>query len=82
MATRTKKASVIERLATEDLIDLHEAAAMFPVPATRKKPHYCTMLRYCNAGKRGVVLESFRAAGRVVTTKQAVTRFLDATSGI
>lgn len=58
-------------LESETLISLTEAAALVPY----RRPHLSALYRWCDAGVRGVRLETARVAGRRVTSRQALQRF-------
>src|SRR5262245_50218745 len=73
---RTLAPSLAQRLLAEGVRPLREAAqeaGLDPPPATK------SMLRWSISGKHGHVLETIRVAGRVVTSPQAVVRFIEAT---
>jgi hypothetical protein len=62
---------------TEPFIDLDEAAKLFP-GKTGGTVHRLTVRLYSTRGKYGVVLESWLAGPRRVTTVAAVERFIEA----
>ena len=59
---------------TEDVLTLAEAARAIPT-----RPHFATLWRWTQKGLRGRKLETYRIGSRVVTSAQAVHRFLEAT---
>lgn len=60
---------------TETAITLQEATEVIP-----GKPHVTSVYRWCKYGVRGVKLESHFVGGRRFTTKEALTRFFEATT--
>ena len=62
-------------LLTEDLISLPEAARELPT-----NPHVSAIYRWCNRGIRGVRLESIKIGGKMFTSRQSLTRFIQRTS--
>jgi hypothetical protein len=64
---------VSQRVLTETVISLYEARDLMPRPVS-----YETVTRWVKTGIRGVVLESARFGWRIVTSKEAVHRFLEA----
>ncbi len=67
---------------TENVITLATARKMWPAEF---QPSVVTVWRYCTQGKRvgkaKVMLEHAKLCGRICTSEQAVTRFLQATQG-
>lgn len=61
---------------SEELISLAEAAGMVPSGRKGRSPDVKTVYAWTTGGCRGVVLESLQAAGRRVTSKEAVRRFI------
>ena len=59
-------------LLAEDLMSLAEAAALVNV-------HVATIHRYRSRGLGGVYLETLRIGGKIVTSRQALTRFIERT---
>ena len=59
-------------LLTEDIMSLAEAAAVVNV-------HVATIHRWRNRGLEGVRLETLRLGGKIVTSRQALTRFIQKT---
>lgn len=63
----------------EDLISLTDATKILP-RRNNKRPHFCTILRWCKNGIDGVKLESCRVGGTLFTSRQAIQRFVNARS--
>ena len=61
-------------LQTESVISLNEASHALP-KFRGKRVSLCTLHRWCQRGTRGVKLESARIGGRLVTSKEALSRF-------
>lgn len=59
----------------ETLVSLTAAAELYPAVDGRR-PHPSTIYHQTTTGVGGVRLESVRVAGRVVTSVEAVARFL------
>ena len=74
-------------LLNEEIISLATAAKMLPGSRGAKHVSPATMFRWCSdgitsaAGER-VRLEHIRAGGRLLTTKQAMMRFLEALTAV
>jgi len=66
-----------KRIFQEGAISLSAAARAFPV-IDGKTPTPCTILRWCRSGIDGIRLEHAVFGGRLVTSRQAVERFLEA----
>lgn len=67
----------VRRILTEDTLTLQDAAddvASF----IGRRPDKTTMYRWCLRGVRGVKLEHVRLGGRIITSRQAITRFIEA----
>ncbi|MCS7466126.1 DUF1580 domain-containing protein [Stieleria sp. ICT_E10.1] len=62
----------LSRVLTEDAITLAEVPAMLP----GRRPHVSTVWRWYRTGVRGVRLEAVKIGRSVITSRQAVTRFL------
>lgn len=63
-------------LFTEELISLKDVPNFLPVIEGKKKTHYSTVYRWWKKGVQGVHLEVASIGSKMVTSKQAVTRFL------
>src|SRR5688572_16010703 len=70
----------VHRLLTEGLIDLTEAAACCK-DARGRKPHVGTIRRWAKDGTRGHKLETTFLGNRLMTSRQALARFLAAING-
>jgi hypothetical protein len=60
---------------TETLLTLSRAAEHYPA-VNGKRPHASTVFRHAAHGISGVRLETVQVGGRVVTSAEAVQRFL------
>ncbi len=67
-------------LLTEDVITITEARNFLPDVQGQKRPHVSTVWRWTLRGISGVKLETVKIGSRIVTSKQALTRFISATS--
>ncbi len=67
-------------LLTEDVISLTEARNFLPEVGGQKRPHVSTVWRWSLRGVGGVKLETVKIGSRIVTSKQAATRFIAATT--
>ncbi|MCA9136902.1 MAG: DUF1580 domain-containing protein [Planctomycetales bacterium] len=72
MSTQTKH-NIASRILTEDMLSLGQAAREFPGGV-----HPATVYRWQQRGVKGVRLETYRIGAKLVTSKQAIARFLDA----
>jgi hypothetical protein len=61
---------------TEDVITLREARKYLPRVSGKKQTHYCTLYRWALRGVGGTKLESVKIGSQIVTSKQALTRFI------
>ena len=64
----------------EELIDLARAAALF-ADGSGRKPHVATLRRWAKLGSRGHRLETAYLGHRLLTSRQAIARFLAAING-
>ena len=62
------------RILTETYCTLREAPQHIP-----GRPHFSTVWRWTERGFNGVRLETYRIAGRRLTSLEAIHRFLEAT---
>ena len=62
--------------ATETLVTLTRAADHYPA-VNGRQPHASTVFRHALRGVDGVRLETIRVGGRLVTSIEAVARFID-----
>ena len=77
--TLTKVSTSIEQpsnahILTESICSLKEAARLIPT-----RPCFATVWRWTQRGVKGQRLETYKIGSRVVTSTQAVHRFLEAT---
>ncbi len=73
--------SLIERIIAEGAIGCAEAARLFGTFRSGRPCHPATISRWCISGVRvrdgrRVKLEHFRGAGKLMTSKQAIFRYL------
>ena len=61
-------------LFNEDIISLSQAAKVMPA-VDGKRVHTSTVFRWCKKGVRGVRLEYSRLGRRIVTSREALSRF-------
>ena len=67
-------------LLTEEVITLSEVRKFLPNVEGQNRPHLSTIWRWSLRGVGGVKLETVKIGSRVVTSRQAVTRFIAATT--
>lgn len=63
---------------SETLISLTDAARLLPARRGGKRPHVSCLYRWTVSGCKGVILESLQCGGTRVTSKEALSRFLEA----
>ena len=68
------------KLLTEDVIALSQVRNFLPKIEGGKRPHASTIWRWSLRGIGGVKLETAKIGSQIVTSKQAVTRFIAATT--
>lgn len=68
-------------LLSETLLFLGQASRRFPRDERGRAPSTTTLWRWRTKGIRGVRLEAARVGGRVVTSLEAIRRFLERLSG-
>lgn len=80
MSASTENAqAAVARILTEDPITLQEARMeLFRV--TGRRPDKTTIYRWCLRGVGGTKLEHIRLGDRILTSHQAITRFITARS--
>jgi len=61
----------------EKLITLVEAARLIPSSRRGKKVHFATLTRWHKHGSRGVKLECLRVGSALMTTVEALQRFIE-----
>ena len=69
-------ATATQRILSEDVISLHEARQELE-PIFGKRPDKTTLYRWCLKGIGGTKLEHVRIGGRILTSRQALTRFIE-----
>ena len=62
----------------ETLISLTEAARSLPRRRRGKRPHVSCIYRWTSTGCKGVILESLQCGGTRCTSKEALSRFMEA----
>lgn len=62
------------KILTEDVLSMSQAAKELP-----GRPHVSTLWRWANRGVRGVKLETVCIGDRIFTSRQSLTRFIEAT---
>ena len=67
----------VQKILSEDVVTLLEARQEIK-KVTGKRPDKTTLYRWCLRGIRGVRLEHVRLGDRIYTSKQALTRFIEA----
>lgn len=67
----------VQRILTEDVLTLQDARKVIG-QLTGRRPDKTTMYRWCLRGVRGVKLEHVRLGGVIFTSRQAITRFIEA----
>jgi hypothetical protein len=65
-----------DRLSQETRLSIIDAGRLIARLRGQSRPAAATAWRWCSRGLRGVRLEHYRIGGRIVTTEQAVRRFL------
>ena len=71
--------AAVARILTEDPITLQEARTEL-FRATGRRPDKTTLYRWCLKGVAGTKLEHIRLGDRILTSRQAITRFITARS--
>ena len=62
---------------TETLLTIREAILCFP-----RQPRKSTLCRWYKTGSKGVILETIWFGGRIFTSKEAIDRFIQATTEV
>lgn len=75
VASRAKE--TISRILTEDILSLQEARREIQ-GLTRKRPDKATLARWIHRGCHGTKLEAVRLGNQLFTSRQALTRFIEA----
>ena len=68
-----------QRILSENVLTLKDAASEIGNLIGRR-PDKTTIYRWCLRGVGGVKLESVRLGNRILTSRQAITRFIEARS--
>ncbi|QDT06889.1 hypothetical protein K227x_53120 [Rubripirellula lacrimiformis] len=69
--------STTSRILTEDVLTLQDARREL-AKATGRRPDKSTCYRWCLKGVGGTKLEHIRLGDRILTSRQALTRFIEA----
>jgi hypothetical protein len=69
--------TVLHRILTEDVINLATARKEL-ASITGKRPDKTTMTRWIHKGVGGIKLEAIRIGNQLLTSRQALTRFIAA----
>ena len=67
--------AIVKRIFSEDILTLREARNELE-PILGRRPDQSTLYRWCFKGVNGQKLECVKIAGRIITSKQALTRFI------
>lgn len=81
MTKRKQELQAHQRVLTEDVLSLTEARAELE-PLIGRRIQKCTLTRWCHRGVGGVRLDHARIGSSIITSRQALTRFIDARSAI
>ena len=74
MASTTTE-STVSRILTEDVLTLQDARTEI-FRATGRRPDKTTLYRWCLRGVNQTKLEHIRLGDRILTSRQAITRFI------
>lgn len=77
--TATKSAA--STILVEDVLTLQDARKELH-QVTGQRPDKTTLYRWCLRGVGGVRLEHIRLGDRILTSRQAITRFIDARTAV
>jgi Protein of unknown function (DUF1580) len=82
-STKTNNtAEAVSRILTEDVLTLSQARAELSQIAGHR-PDKATLTRWIHRGVGGVKLDAIRIGRQILTSRQAITRFIQArTSGL
>lgn len=78
-AIRSLPAEAAAKILTEDCLTLEQAREEI-FQATGRRPDKSSVYRWCLKGCRGTRLEHIRLGDRILTSRQALTRFVTARS--
>jgi len=76
-ATMTDVATITARVLSEDVLSLSDARREIHALGG-VRPDQSSIVRWCTKGVAGTKLESVRIGNRLVTSRQAITRFIHA----
>lgn len=68
--------SATSRILTEDVLTLADARREL-AGIIGRRPDKTTLYRWCLRGVQGVKLDHVRLGGRILTSRQAITRFIE-----
>ena len=74
---KSEASVIIQRILSEDVLTLEQARGELEI-CLGTRPDKSTVYRWCLRGVSGNRLESTRIGGRIITSKQALTRFIEA----
>jgi hypothetical protein len=77
MSTATEK--TVSTILTESVLTLQDARREI-ASVTGHRPDKCTIYRWCLKGVGGIKLEHIRLGDRILTSRQAINRFIVARS--
>jgi hypothetical protein len=77
VSTQTITSSVTSKILTEDVLTLQDARKELG-NITGRRPDKATVYRWTNRGVGGTKLESIRLGNQLLTSRQALTRFIEA----
>lgn len=66
----------VSRILSEDVLTLTEARGEIAA-ATNRRPDKSTLVRWVNRGCYGTKLEAVRLGSQLLTSRQAITRFIE-----
>lgn len=75
----TAAVSKTSRILTEDVLTLQDARNVI-AEIQGRKPDKTTLYRWCLSGVGGAKLEHVRLGNRILTSQQAITRFIECRS--
>lgn len=75
--TQTAVKESVQRVLSEDVLTLQEACGEVAM-LTRRRPDKTTLYRWCLRGIRGTKLDHARVGVQILTSRQALTRFIEA----
>lgn len=71
--------TTVSRILTEDVMTLQDARREI-ASVTGRRPDKTTLYRWCLRGVGGTKLEHIRLGDRILTSRQALTRFIESRS--